>query len=355
MKDLLYIKGFPETDNESLSRFMIIFFAPNYGNPLFMEDGVSVNAIRKGSEEFSPIQYFSYGKVFRDFYKPLLGLEDVSSTLNSLQNKNIKQEVFLPVKPLHEYNLPLVELEKKNRLRIKTMEGEKTLNLPGILNRYSLTETDRLSFNIRGLSKESMAIEIQQLNKKESGSIFLFVKSDFSTVTASKLVPDELQNVVDSEELKNFEDLFVKTDPSGEFFNILHSETIWNKKEHTVFRIHEKDVLLSDDGKFVYLNGTKESFKDGIQRIQTIENYKKGNEKYEKVFKIDFMDIAKELNLKADSVNFAHINFFYDDLIVLSVDYEAKVVGTAGFTNVLIDLNEDSDNSKAYLVDLGVQ
>ena len=355
VKELIYIKGFPNTDNESLSRFMVHFFAPNHGNPLFKEGNISVNAIRKGSDEYSPIQYFSYDKAFKDFYKPLLGVENVSTTLESLEKKDLNQNVFIPIQPLNEYNLPLVEMEKKNRLRIKTSEGEKTFNLPDILERYSMTETDRLSFNIKGLSKESVAIEIQQLNKKENGSIFLFIKYDFSKVIASKLMPDDLQKAVDTQVLNNFKDLFVKTDPSGEYLNILHSETIWDTKEQKISRIHENNVLLSDDGKFVYLNGDKESFKDGVQRIQTVKNYKMGNEKYEAEFKINFMEIAKVLNLKADNVNFAHINFFYDDLIVLSIDYDAKIVGTAGFTNVLIDLKEDKENPKAYLVDLGVQ
>ncbi|UAC49371.1 hypothetical protein K6959_05855 [Bacillus aquiflavi] len=38
--------------------------------------------------------------------------------------------------------------------------------------------------------------------------------------------------------------------------------------------------------KYVYINGLEDPLSDGIQRIQTIENYMAGNDAYEAEFKI---------------------------------------------------------------------
>ncbi|MEC3608183.1 hypothetical protein P9126_14415 [Bacillus glycinifermentans] len=66
---------------------------------------------------------------------------------------------------------------------------------------------------------------------------------------------------------------------------------ILDKRTNRLIDIN-KDDYLSEDGKYVYINGAKEKetnvMPDGIQQIQTVDNYLKGNEKYEAQFKIDF-------------------------------------------------------------------
>ncbi|WP_210470955.1 hypothetical protein [Sporosarcina sp. 6E9] len=48
------------------------------------------------------------------------------------------------------------------------------------------------------------------------------------------------------------------------------------------------------------------------------------------------------------------INYFNKDYIVLSIKFDGIIVGEAGFTNVIIDLQDDKDNPTAYLVDMGI-
>ncbi|MGE8078338.1 hypothetical protein [Peribacillus loiseleuriae] len=134
--------------------------------------------------------------------------------------------------------------------------------------------------------------------------------------------------------------------------------SILDETTNTITEIKEHD-LLSEDGQFVYLNGSVgelrgEDLPDGMQRIQTIENYAKGNDTYKAVFKLDYDAIAKKLDLKTNGVSFANINYFNENYIVLGLNYTGIVVGTAGYTNVIVDL-QDKKELTAYLVDLGIE
>ncbi|KRT90038.1 hypothetical protein [Bacillus glycinifermentans] len=132
---------------------------------------------------------------------------------------------------------------------------------------------------------------------------------------------------------------------------------ILDKRTNRLIDIN-KDDYLSEDGKYVYINGVKEKETNvmpvGIQQIQTVDNYLKGNEKYEAQFKIDFKQIAKEMGFDAGDARIANIQYFNEDYVVLYISYHGKTIGTAGSVNVLIDLQKNKKQPTAYLVDLGI-
>ncbi|UAC49684.1 hypothetical protein K6959_07770 [Bacillus aquiflavi] len=103
----------------------------------------------------------------------------------------------------------------------------------------------------------------------------------------------------------------------------------------------------------MYLNGAKRKLEDGVQRIQTIENYMAGNDTYEAEFKISFKKIAKKGDIKgAVDVGIAKIVYFNKDYVVLNLNYYAAIAGDAGSTNVMIDLQKEKKNPTAYIVEL---
>ncbi|MDE7523225.1 hypothetical protein, partial [Ligilactobacillus salivarius] len=127
---------------------------------------------------------------------------------------------------------------------------------------------------------------------------------------------------------------------------------VFDKKEKKIHYVEEPHYV-SEDGKYVYLNGAKGKLEDGIQRIPKIENYLAGTDTYEAEFKISFKKIAKESGFKsAAGVGIAKIVYFNKDYIILGLHYHAPIVGDAGSTNVIIDLQGDKKNPTAYVVDL---
>ena len=64
--------------------------------------------------------------------------------------------------------------------------------------------------------------------------------------------------------------------------------------------------------------------------------YLKGNDKYEAQFKIDFKQIAKEMDFNAGDARIANIHYFNKDYVVLYISYHGKPIGTAGSVNYII-------------------
>ena len=86
-----------------------------------------------------------------------------------------------------------------------------------------------------------------------------------------------------------------------------------------------------------------------------MDNYLKGNENYEAQFKLNFKQIAKEMDFHAGSVRIADIQYFNENYAVLRISYNGIPIGKAGSVNVLIDLQESKKQPTAYLVDLGIE
>lgn len=134
--------------------------------------------------------------------------------------------------------------------------------------------------------------------------------------------------------------------------------SILDENTNTITTIKERD-LLSEDGPFVYLNSyvgelPGEDLPDGVQRIQTIENYAKGNKAYEYQFNLDYSAISKQLDFATNRIRIARIIYFNKDYVVLHLLYKGRLIGDGGSTNVIVDL-QDKKKPITYLVDLGLE
>ncbi|MEC0762639.1 hypothetical protein P8898_09800 [Bacillus haynesii] len=189
----------------------------------------------------------------------------------------------------------------------------------------------------------------------EPKKYYLFLKQDFSKHQI--VIKDELHTTLESGKLNDYLSVFPKVTEDGSYLK-LFDKYIFEKKTNKVREIKNTDIL-SKDGKYVYINGAKEKetnvMPDGIQQIQTVDNYLKGNEKYEAQFKLDFKHIAKEMEFKAGSVRIADIHYFNKNYAVLRISYNGIPIGKAGSVNVLIDLQKNKKQPTAYLVDLGIE
>ncbi|MEC0722242.1 hypothetical protein P8882_18495 [Bacillus haynesii] len=242
-------------------------------------------------------------------------------------------------------------LDKNNILKVNTTSGKKQFELPSANGK-------KIFLALKAINNENLLIEVRMYKKLKNDSLgnrqiyFLFLKRDFSKHRIVK--EEELNASIESGKLKKYLSVFPKATEDGAYLK-LFDKNIFEKKTNKVRKIKDTDIL-SKDGKYVYINGAKEKdvLPDGIQHIQTVDNYLKGNEKYEAQFKIDFKQIAKEMDFDAGEARIANIQYFNEDYVVLFISYHGKMIGTAGSLNVLIDLQKNRKQPTAYLVDLGI-
>ncbi|WP_139367265.1 hypothetical protein [Metabacillus halosaccharovorans] len=356
--EVAYKIGFPTENSQALTEFIHFKMTTNRGILLQEKDDIFINTIESVSSDEKTINYYKYSEnQLTSYIEPLLDKEDPKSTFTTLTfgenaGKTINQSIDKP----QEYNLPLVTMQENNHLKIETNSGEMILQLSEIMRELNVKDSDRLIFNLSAVNEELFALEIEDtsIEVEEGGSLYLglFVRRDLSDYVVSSLHFNDLQKTLESGELDNYLEVFPKVDSEGKY-SYLFGDTIVDTQKNQIITIKEDD-LLSKDGQYVYINGKKPDLTDGTQQIQSIENYANDNDTYEAEFVLDFDTIAKKLELETNGVSTSNINYFNENFVILGLNFTGTFVGTAGFTNVIVDLQNDK-NPTAYLVDLGME
>lgn len=336
-----YEKGFPSEDSPAFMEFMRIYLL-NGNNELLKDNNTYIYSPENIDENLKRVEYIQVTEEnLRSYYEPVLGAKDPQGTLKQLNKvRELEKTLYQP---------------KDNQLTIKTAKNEKAFNLRELLEHNGIEGGSDYTVNIIEADEDHFVLTLEDSEK--SGQIaelyYLFADHNLSNITITQLKPEETQDIIDSGQLKPYYDTFKSIDDNGDYKLLFNGVDVLNTVTNKVTRI-KKDDYLSNDGKYVYLDGDKKEIDDGEQRIQALENYIKGNDKYEAEFKISFEKIAKELGLKTSGIGRAKTNYFNEDYIVLRLKYNGVVVGDAGSTNVIIDLQEDKRNPKAYLADLDI-
>ena len=350
-----YEEGFPMEDSPALMEFMRNNLLTNTGILLYKDGANNIYVERNLNSEPKTLNYFTNtDELLKQYYKPMLQGKDSKKLFRDLiLSVEGGKELQNPLKSETESPLPKISMEKNNRLKIKTVENEKVFDLPILLASYEL---DDVIFNLTAANEEHFHIKLDNRDvdgDSDNRLISLFINQELSDVVSTKRNSKYFEETYSSGKLNKYEELFKEVDSQGRYLYELDSERIIDS-EKRIIRFVEDTDYLSKDGKYVYLNGAEDKLLDGNQKIQTIDNYMDGSEIYESEFKINFKKIAKKAGIKMHGVSIAKVVYFNEDYVVLALNYKGFIVGDAGYTNVIIDLQEDKNNPIAYVVDLDI-
>ena len=354
--EVTYKEGFPTEESPGLTEFIKGYLSRDGDNEVLKKDDTYVYSVSNKSENDRLVQYYRFtSDQLKRYYQPLVDANNSKEMLLQMnQSERKEDDLYQTIENTNEYQLPLISLEENNQLNIKTNESERTFDLPELMKEYGVKKSDNMVVNLKSLNNDHFVLEIQDFSVEsaEGWDLFmtLFVKQDLSNIVVSELYDEDLQSKLDSGELKNYYEGFQKVDPSSQYSKMFENKIIDNKL-NKIIDIN-KDDLLSKDGKYVYINGNNNDLSGGTQKIQSIGNYAKDNDTSEISFDLDLAEIAKRLDLDTSGNASVEVNYFNEDYIVLRLNYKGEFVGTAGATNVIIDLQ--NDKKIYYLVDLGL-
>ncbi|KAB8128321.1 hypothetical protein F9U64_16645 [Gracilibacillus oryzae] len=349
---ITYVHGLPQSESPALTEFLEHLITSFDDSKLYNKDGQFIFSKGNLVERQNSVHYYHYTEnQLLTFYDPLFKTNNYSLKLNELRNSDDLLELRQPLENTEAYSLPRIKINTNNQLKIETSYNQATFDLSKVLEDYKIANDTQLIVNIIAVSEENILLTLN--TSLTSGiSTYLFIDQRLSDYTVTQFHQEDPQQVI-QEKLTPYYDLFPTV---NEYRSVLGS-TIVNTETNEAFPLQEED-LLSVDGKYVYLGGEmkkpSEDLEDGTQRIQTIENYAKGNEVYEEDFHIDYGQISDQLDFDTKNIITADIVYFNADYVVLDLLYAGRFVGHGGSTNVLIDLQKE-ENPTAYLVDLGLQ
>ncbi|GIO24153.1 hypothetical protein [Oceanobacillus sp. J11TS1] len=336
-----YQQGFPPENSPALTDFLQSHIL-GYGSIFLFEEGDNFTyAIRNMNENENTIKYFQYtSSEFNEYTKRIFSTENYASVLNELFNgkKGLREAIS------HEEDerLPVVTLEEGNVLSIKTSQNESSFSIPDNLEKEI---EGKLLMNIYRTNEEGFILELENENTGER--YYFFALHDLSEMDVFQ--DTELADAAGQEQLVPYYPLLEKINDS---LSVIDYQVI-NTKTNELF-ITKDDDVFSEDYKYVYINGKTEPIKEGTQKIQKVEDYISGNKEINAEFELNYDEIDKELNLESAGIRLADIAYFNENCIILSLEFAEAITGSAGSTNVIIDLQEDKNNPTYYLVDLGL-
>lgn len=348
-----YQHGFPEEPSPALNRFIQYNLTGGLDREILNKNSTLVFTDRNGNEKQTSITYYQFTeKQLEAYYEPLFEAKEPNRMLYDLKQTDRIAQLHSSVENIDQYSLPSVMMQDNNQLEIKIEDNQKTIELNEAMKDYGVTNTTEFIINVEAVNEGSMVITLEDIEKlgQAREKYYLFIDQGLSDFAITQLKYEEMQEIVDSNVLDSYSDIFPK---EGEYRSLFNGISILNVETNKITNIQEND-LLSEDGKFVYLNGAMEELSDGEQQIQTIANYAKGNNIYEAQFQLDFDKISKQLDFETNKISIANVNYFNEDYAVLNLLYKGKTIGDGGHTNVLVDL-QNQETPIVYLVDLGIE
>ncbi|MBA4538857.1 hypothetical protein H1Z61_17595, partial [Bacillus aquiflavi] len=273
-----YVKGFPTKDSPALMEFFRYYMTENNGNYLFQKNNEYIYAEINNNTDLNNIKYFSFtDQQLSEHFKPMFQSKNSEKAFWALKHgSDAKNDLKHQINNLEDYDLPEVTLEENNQLTIKTSAGKKSFNLPEMLHKYGMTPTDKLIINVYSVNSNAFEVNIENTKIDDhNGLIGIFMKKDFSDVVVTSTFYKQFTNSVKKGELKEFKKLLYKTELNNRYIILNGGYGVFDKKEKKIHYVEEPHYV-SEDGKYVYLNGAKGKLEDGIQRIQKIENYLAG-------------------------------------------------------------------------------
>lgn len=344
-KKMTYQIGFPTEDSPALSEFLRSDIWGHQSIALFEEEETFIYSERNMNVDENKITYFQHTlSQLKEYYEPVFSSDHPDKVLYDLfhQEKQKKMKLHHEIDSEEEKTLPNVTLEKGNVLQIKMNQKDVSFSIPEKLEK---SMPDKLKLNIERANEDGFILHLKDEKTREV--YYFFALNDLSEMDIFQ--DTELTGALEQEKLKSYYPILKRINETLSYIDYKVIDT----KTHEVFKV-ENQHFLSKDYKYIYLNGEDTPLDEGVQRIQRVEDYVKGNDQYYAAFKLNYEEISDELGFKSVGIGLASIVYFNEDYVVLHLSYDAHITGTAGSTNVIIDLQEDKENPVFYLVDLGI-
>lgn len=349
-----YVIGFPEEKSEG--RTELLLHRGIYNSYIITEK--EQNEISLSHHVFDEDhQHVLYETILEDtineHYEPIYGSKDNGKEFSELRT-SFADQLSSNTDMAIQQGYPKVTVEREQAFTITTNSHEERFDIADVLGEYGRHGNELFTLDVQKANKDSFFLTISFSSSRVEDVYHLFMSQDFSTIEVVDGEIEPFAEQIASGKLDDFSDLIFQTDINDRYVMIRGLHEIYDRENKEIAPIHKSD-LLSKDGKYVYINGDPSAFKKGKQRIQKTEDYLTGNKQYDRTFRMDFKQIAKEFGITGfPSANDPRPIYFNENYIMYSIPYKAVYIGSAGHVNVIVDLQDPSQKPTFYLFNFGL-
>lgn len=352
--EMNYKTTLPE-DSSGLELLVKDYMTSGLEHHLISEDGINIYAKENLGSDEDTVEYLQFSdKQLKDYYQKEFNTS--SSEINIKKLRDSTASLFESLNDETFSYLPEIKKKNDNVLDIKTEKNNESFILSEILEQYEVNNKDEIIFNLVAVDESSMQIDIENksIDDSSKSDVSIFISQDLENVLVIQTYTEEFVDHIASGEMEAFESLLEFADKEGRFIKAVNSPVIMDTKTDEIIDINDNDIV-SNDFKYVYLDGNEDPLSEGTQHIQTLGNYVDNSGTDYATYELDYAQMSDELDLQsADDVSIGNTYYFNEDFIVLFLDFKAPIAGESGSTNVIIDMQEDKENPIVYLSDLGL-
>lgn len=360
-----YSDGLPDQDSVEMLNYMHHRY--NLHNPVLAEteDGfVYSDYFDINDEELVKSYYFLNNETLKEDYKGIYEQEN-QALKEEYKGNYIEERPFYiyervdnvdeitePIVSLEKYGLPYIEFMDHQHLMIENSQIDLTIDLKeesADRGLELLTEEDnRIDIDLISMENNIYQMEIiEMLPNNETNESYLFVDGETGEYDLTSSDIERYQEWLASEESKKLREAIPKVDEeSGHLYISQHH--IYDNDEKEIVDIEYKD-LLSEDGRFVYIDGNQDDVGFGKQEIQTIDDYLKGSNTNDRSFNLSSKVVTRKMNFS----NLAHMNdlkiaYFTEDFIF----YEFSLgvfLSKSDQTHLIVEFEDNDPDPTVYI------
>ena len=350
-----YHIGMPEELDEGLIDFLLRESIPINARLVDKNNQYYVFSLFNDEAKPMKMEYYTISnEQLLDYFSPILRSKEPDRTLRNFRT-NFEKELFKAPNTRYE-DYPGITVQEDNVLTVVTDEGEKTFDLVERLNAYNVGLEDELSLEIQSANEHSFEVYIENYNVEDQNRFLrIYMNQDLSNFTAVIAYNEYFNESLVDGTLDDFKNLVFNRELNDRYTLMSDQLRMFDHQNDTTVMINEGSDYISDDRKYVYVNGNDvDSRNNQKHRIQRIEDYLEGNNEYYSQFEFDYEEMSDHLGI--DSVGAGEVKVLYlsEDYAVLQVRFAGAITGSPGSTNVILDFKENPEDPAIYLIDLGL-
>lgn len=271
VNDMAYILELQ--DSPGFEQFIKYYISVDTGYFLFKQDDQNVFSKNNLDSKQTTIEYYEYSdEQLKRYYDHLFDSQQLETDFLNLRQS--KETLFHAIENKAMYHLPEIHIIEDNILTVETTKNKKEFQLTDLLKAYHVESADDIILNVVALNENSFQIDIHNLSIESplKKDVSIFMTNDLENVFVTQTFTDEFLENILAGHLHLYIDLLITLDSENRFIKAANSHVIVDTVEKEVIQINESDYV-SEDSKYVYINGNDDPLVDGKQQIQKLEDY----------------------------------------------------------------------------------
>lgn len=217
-----YHHGLSDKPSPALNKFIQYNLTGDLDKKILNKGGTLIFADSNANGEQTAITYYQFTEEqLEDYYEPLLEANDPNKILYDLKQTDRITKLQSSIENNNRCPLPSVTIQDNNQLEIKTTENQRTIDLNEAMKDFGVINATEFIINMEAVDENNMVMTLENIEKlgQAREKYYFFIDQELSDFVITSLKYEEMQEIVDSNVLDPYMDVFPESGEYRSLFN----------------------------------------------------------------------------------------------------------------------------------------